>query len=1005
MAAITPGLASLSARPPTPPKESSNKLANGSDLCHSSILASRPLLDTPDESPSSSAEYPKSSAEDCQKKVGFSPWTDIHRFPLAGSKDSDSDGSIRRLPPSRDCKSLKSILKACNDNTTFAFENEPSIFDQPSLSTMFRSTIQNLATASRTSRIDAYMSLFAYLSAYDDASATPDLSANIVDFTDCIRRDVNAKIGSENSPDIQLVTQALKVLTILIYTPSTASLLPEGFCSFILDRSLSSLEDTSAPKILVAHYMHLLEKQKFSSKIVTAERVARLLTVLAVVTHRIKGNRVVCHRLMIYQRLMRQAKSVMTARVGLWVDPLISGMLSSIKDVRVRAIGFGIEASLQLGTISSVSNTCNEVFNRASPEGKKVIEFLSSRLMDMVDSKEDAVHVPQLWSIVILFLRSRRRQLECWQHIKAWLVIIQRCLNSSEPQVKFQANIAWSRLIFVVNPDCSTSPSMTKMLRQPIMSQLERKGTDKISKHAKQIARSTYCTLLYYAFRPSATHAQLDQYWDLYIAQVLPVSFLASKSDLNHACDIFAALLSSRSKPRIWKHNRANVSGPVKPDELPCIDPKWIRSNAATVTQTYQKLFELSDWTTNKANEAPVLLAWRSFMTAIGTASSKEIKVSMETMNAVAQIVNLIKRLLEKENQQRGSDHADSSDIFLKVNCLMQEAIASIGSIPFLERRMVLTSHNFFEAAGTPSSRSIKDPDTLDSPVTHLLQLLLMYAPSGKVTTSYADLVKTVMHISLQTATIRRTQLSVLCNIARLLSSDIVFDRQASFVFWRILAEATCSSLRLPRHNDPHNASPQYPGQEYREATKILILGIQQRAFDITATWLGLYNCITTSVQEEIGNDGISLLITEPLADIVRTLSSDCDEVLFVLAITLLKDLRWPQSQNSLERAEKLLWGVVHTPQKSKYDAPFGHIFDMANKLLISAYEKTANFTAESIYSYLSCVTIAIGSCPLKYQECILSQIQNGLAVWIEDPDGKMKSTTDAQFLIVSSSK
>ena len=994
----TTALAPLSARPPTPPKESSTKLVNGIDSSIFSNPANRPLLDTPDESPSSSAEYFKASAEKAQKKVGFSPWMQYHKLPMDGSKDSDSDGSVRRQPPSKECKSLKSILKACKDNTTNYSGGESMAFDETSLAAMLRSTAQHLASASRASRVDAYVTLFGCLSAYDDISDKIDECQQVIEITGCIRRDVSASMEPDGSLDTQLVTQALKVLTVFICTPGIANMLPEDFCSFILDRSLSSIEDADSPKILVSHFMHLLEKQRFSLKIMTTERADRLLTALDVVTNRFKSNRIICHRLMIYQRLLTQAKSVMATRVESWMDYLISGMLSAIKDIRVRAIGFGLESALRLGTSSSVSQSCIEFFNRASPEGKPVIDFLSSRLIEMVGSKEDGVHVPQIWSIVILFFRSRRRQLECWEHLKAWLVVIQRCLNSSDPQVKFQANIAWGRLIFSINLDTSTSASMAKMLRQPLVSQLERKATDKSSKQGKQVARSTYCTLLYYAFRPTATPAQLDLYWDLYIAQILPNSFITSKSDINHACEIFAALVSSNPKPKLWNENRANGSGLVKPDELPSIDPKWIRSRAANMLKIYERFLDLADWQTNKEQDNPLFLAWRSLMTAFGAASSKEVKVSMDTMSAVSCVVNLLKRILEKggrqlnpqDNQNQVSDGAESDEPYDKFRCLLQEAVAKIGSIPFLERRLVLTSQNSFEAAETPSSRLIRDSGSLNSSAMHLSKILLAPVQSNRSLTAYVSAVRFVMHVSLQSANSRQAQVGALRNMSRLLSTDYVVDKQASLVFWGLLADATCSSLKSPPQIDPHNADSYHPGQDYREAVKILELGIQRNTIEMIPPWLELYDCVTSCLQEEVGDDGVLLLVTEQLAGVIQSCSSVYNEALLIFAATLRNGASWPKSHRSMERARRILWGATSITNKSKPEFPLESLSSMLNAMLGLTYKSSAALVGTGIQTLLSSVLQWMSTCPPEHQECLLQRVQQGLAPWIQDPDEQM---------------
>ena len=998
MGPFKPGLTPLAARPPTPPKESSSKLANSNDSSVNSSLINRPLLDTPDESPSSSAEYLKSSSDRSQKKVGFSPWTEFHKASLPGSKDSDSEGSVRRLPPSKECKSLKSILKACKDNTTRGFEDEPLAFDPTSLVAMLRTACQTLNKAPRRTRTEIYTNLLACLGVQDAVPESTDLSGQVNELAKYLRRDVSVTDGLDGCLDIQLTTQVLKVITVLISIPNTASSLPEDFCSFMFDLSLLTIEDQASSKTIVTHYMHLLEKQNFPSKLLTSERANRLITALDSVTDRVKGNRIICHRLMIYQRLLVQAKSVMAVRVASWIDHLISGMLSSIKDVRIRAIGFGMEAGLQLGTHNLVSQACIEFFNRSSPEGKRVIDFLSTRLGEMVGSKEERSHVPQIWSTVTLFFRSRRRQLECWEHVKIWLGVIQKCLNSSDPQTKLEANIAWSRLIFVINLDSSTSSSMAKLLRQPLVPQLERKSRDKVSRSAKQIARSTYYTLLYYAFRPGATHAQLDQFWDLYIAQILPTSFMKSQSDSNQACDILTALLSSSGKPRVWDQNRANMSGSVKLNELPCIDSKWIRSRVSSIIQIFEKLVVSADWHSGHDQEPSLLLAWRSFMSALGAASNMEVKVSMETMNAVTQILNFLKRFLESRKPQvqehdnqppeSGQDNTDSH--FDQVKCLIQEAVSKIGGIPFLERRVILTSHDDFQAAETPSSRSIKDNDSLNSPATHILNLLLVHAPQKPITNAYYDAVQTVIHVYLQFSTTKRTQLAALRNLARLLSSDSNFSRQASTASWSLLADAAGICMTTARSSEIHSGTPYHLGHEYKDAEKILEFGIQLHSDDIAPHWVKLYERVVSGLRNDVGDDGIALILTEPLADVVYNHSSTCDESLLVIASKLLDGHRWPQSQLAMERAHKLLWGVSYTSLKGKLDVSSHSLSQMAGTLLGNAHDFIHIVSDPSMCTFLSSISSSITSCAPDQIESVLIQMQSGLTSLVGHADERM---------------
>lgn len=996
MASFAPGLAPISARPSTPPKENTAKASpsNGFGTTSTSHI----LLDTPDESPSSSAEYFKDSAGKAEKKVGFTLLgTKYHRFPVGGH-ESDSDGQIRQLPRSRDCKSTKSILKACTDNAGDLSRNGLLAFDNNNLPAMLRSTTQHLTSASRSSRLDAYSTLLACLSAYDEVPEAQELAKHAAEITGYIRRDVTAKNEGDESLDIQLATQALKLITVFLGTPSIAGMLPDEFCSFILERSIWSLEDEGSPKILVSHYMHLLEKQKLALKYMTIDRVNRLLSTLNTVTARVKGNRVVVHRLMIYQRLLGQAKPLMVSRVGSWIDHLVSGMLSTTKDIRARAIAFGVDASLQLGTTSSVSQACVEVFNRASADGTKVVDLLSSRLIEMATSKEDGVHVPQIWSVAILFLRSRRRQLESWEYLKAWLIVIQRCFNSSDGQTKLQANIAWKRLIFAIDLDTSTSNSVAKMLRQPIVSQLERKASDKNPKLAKQIARSSYCTLLYYALRPTATHAQLDQYWDLYVSQILPSCFTANKNDTNHACDILSALFSGNGKPKIWEENRANSGPPVGPEDLPCLDPKWIRLRAAKIVQVFDKLFDTADWQLSQDGDAPIVLAWRSFALALGNAGGKEVKVSMDAMNAVAHIINEIKLLLERSNSKLAKERnalpidiaskADQFETFEKIKILVTEIVAKVGNIPFLERRLIRTSQDSFEAAETPSSRSSRDSGSLHSPVTHLLNLLLTNVQHVFFATSYTGALKTVLNISLQSATFRWTQLGILRNLGRLITSDGARQKEADFLFWRVLAEGTSSVLKQPRQNETHNDSPQYPGHEFREAVKILELGVQLRFNRDGSAWRELYAHIIDALRKDVGNEAVGLVIIEPLAGFICKDDRMCDDFVLAAAALMLEAVHWPQSPQMMERTQHRLWGVTRVAPKVTPQDPFDKLYSMVDVLLSSTYDSLEMLPSATVMRFISATTKVIASCPPEIIAIVLVRTQHGLASWIEDAKG-----------------
>lgn len=983
-------------RPPTPPRESSAKLLDESILLNNAIDGR--LLDTPDESPSSSAELSKDTLERAGKKVGFSGWTKYHKPPDARSKGYDSD-DLRPLPPSRDCKSTKSILKCPASNASTETSNDHRAWDNSSFPAMLRSASLHLASDDRASRLDAYSTLVACLSTYEDLPDPQALVNKIPEFTGYIRRDVAASMGEDNSPDTQLITQALKLLTTFLLPPKTATALPEDFCIAITERSLSSIESDSSPKIVVCSYMHLLERQRFPLKIMTQDRVIRILRALDGVTARTKGNRVICHRLMIYQRLLTQARSIMISHVGCWINNLIAAMLSTIKDLRARAIAFGVEAGSHLGTVSSISQACIDVFNRESSEGKKVVEILTARLLEMTSSKDDAIHVPQIWSVIVILLRGNRHQIERWDHFKAWLVVIQRCFNASDVQVKYQAMIAWDHLVFAVNIEPLTSPSMAKMLKQPIASQLERKSSEKTWKLGKQVARSSYCTLLYYSLRPSASYAQLDQYWELYVEEMLPRCFAASQVDIHHACNILAALLSSSGPPKAWDEKKAIARGPVNADDLPCLDPKWCRSRAAKILRIFDKLFDAAGWQPDGVHEAPIVLAWRSFVSALGLASSKEIKVSIESMTAMAHIMNQIQQLLLRPKSEAHS----TQQVYMKIDCMIGEAVGKLGSIPFLENRLILTHTQAYEAATeTPSNRPKIEPKLQTSPATHLLRLLLS-VQRGHGSIEYANAIKSVVALNIQSLSSRRSQIGTLRDLARLLSAeDSVVALPARCVLWQSLAEASVSTLKLPSASDNTSASPVYLGHEYRDVIKILEVGLQQHSSSLISTWQQLFERINQVIEKEFGAAGVALLVTEPLAgSICQEIANKCDEFVTKTAVTVFASVLWPQSQQQLEKVRTQLWGMKQFPHKLTPFEPFDRLYTMLNAVLDTIYSYPEQFSSETMISVLTSVDRLLKSCTPSLRTSCLSRIQQGLATWLEDSKGRMASTVNGAYFKV----
>ncbi|KAL8721271.1 MAG: hypothetical protein Q9225_002013 [Loekoesia sp. 1 TL-2023] len=988
MVNVSHGSAPVLTRPPTPPKENiedSAKLPIGST--YQGTLGQHILLDTPEESPSSSSEYFDGPGGKLPKRVVFSPWTSYHKPLLPGGKTAMLEGKLRPLPPSKECiASNKSILKVSTNNSSPLFDVSQQLVLDPNetVAVMLRSVNQHLNSASRDSRLDSYRTLLGYLSAYEEVPGSQSLIENLTGFLEYIQRDIFAKQPASGNADVELASHALKVLSTVLYTEGLRDAVPHEFCTFIAEQAVSSIESQETPKVMLDHYMQLLARQKLPPKVINSEKANRILSALNGLEARVKGNRVVGLKLMIYQRLLVQAKSLMVPRAEGWLEFLICSMSSSIKDIRSRAIAFGTDAAIALGTTNAISQSCLDILDRDTPSGPKVVDCLGARMLELLHVKNEGFHVPQIWSVIVLFLRSRRRQIERWDHFKGWLGIMERAFNSSDAKVKLQANITWNKLVSVINLDTSTTASLIRVLRQPIASQLERKNSDNNLKHAKQLARSTYCNLLYYSFCPGVTHEQLDLFWDAFVAPILSIRPSMTKSDLDFSCEVLSALFSS-SQPKVWDQNRAHQLSPMKPEELPCLDPKWIRFRVAKI------ICLLEDWLLHSSlaqsedvQKTPFFKAWQGFVKAIGDAASKEVKVSMETMTAVAHIISSLSRYW---NQKCKVPEAIPCQLDFFV-CLIHETVVKVGFRPFAEKRLLQSSGNSFEATETPTSRMGRPRGSLSSPITFMLETVVNASYFSDPSGTYSKAIQTLLDIALRVTNGRRAHLTLL----RQLAIDILPGRSGNAAcrhfFWRCLAKETTQALSLPQAELRVDGSPQYPGNDYKDAIRLLELAIREFSTDTYSDWKMLSETVLDKIQDETCQEGIPLVYTEPLSKVIHeqgpeTVSDD----LLRCSTYVLDHTPWPQSRQALERAQKLLWGPRSVPRGGALLDPFDHLYSLIERLLTTTYSRLQSFSDDVVAALISGSKSFLLSCPLSLRAVCLKRMQLGLAVWIEDAD------------------
>ena len=678
------------------------------------------------------------------KRVEWSPWTHYHRAPsFETTRNPPMCDTVKPLPPSRERPSSKSILKP---SCTLTHTTPPSHGDgltstgPETFAAMLESIVQQLAGGARCGRIDAYRTLVGSTKYFQEMVGTALLKEEMGRFQRFLRRDLLCNVSAEREPDIQLVLHALKFLMILTWTPSLATLLNDGFTSVVLSQALSAIKRPETPKVLVTHYMHMLGYQSFGPRVVTMDRSFELITALDAIEIRFRGNRVLSGRLLIYEKLIRQARMPMLCRATQWIRPLFSGLLSNVAEIRSRAISLGIQASLELGDSPLMANALIELFVHTLPTGQSFAEYIEKRLKEMTFRKSEGTCAAQIWSIPIMMLRGG--ELKRWDGFKSWLLVLQRCFNSNDLATKLQANIAWTRLIYALNLDDCTDPKLIRILRQPIRGQLRRKSSDLQRGPSRQMALSILCCLLYYALRPAANHQQYNLYWEEYVEQCVNELVLRNPIDTSFGCRILNGLFAG-PQSGCWTANRANENGSIKPEELPKMDPKWIRSNTSKILRVVEVALGTASWTESAGATADVKRMWQSFVMALAEAGSKEVTISHDHIDAIAALLDFFGRVWHQDYPAMGVvGELDQTEFHTRFGFLVQTALEALGGHCFTESLVIRDKNS---ALYHRSSDHSCDHDAPMSPAVHLFRLFDAKPDTSAGTNAFYDMIKSIL--------------------------------------------------------------------------------------------------------------------------------------------------------------------------------------------------------------------------------------------------------------------
>ncbi|KAK0746406.1 Rap1-interacting factor 1 N terminal-domain-containing protein [Schizothecium vesticola] len=967
-------LDSLPPRPPTPPRETHHEPSIAPRHVVDA-LDPRPNVHTPPgiHSPGDSITT-NSTTRRSRKKVEFSAKAEYKDPPAHLEGDAKAQHPTPVSLPRSASKPVKSILKvthhapnplSANGDATDSFASDVN------LAAMLESTIQQLAGGDRETKMDAYMMLTRACKASNNLPDRVALQEKMGLFTQFMQRDIVWK-SQEGSADVSLENRALTLLIAFLGFPAIASMINTDFGVFIIDHSIRSFENPSVPKEALRHLMRVVALQNFSPKVMTSDRVGRLIASLHGIQEHVTGKTIVMSRIQIYRKLLSQSKGLMIVHSE-WLSDLFMDMLSNVRDIRSAAIALGLEAAFSVGHEKQLSRKVMEVFNHEIDE-KLYIEHYREKLHAMSSDKNESSTVPEIWSVVILLLRI---SLSKWEGCMPWLHIVQACFNSHDFATKINANRAWSRLVYLMHTE-GTLAKHIPTFTTPFISQLKRKG--KMTDDLRRAIFGGICNLFYYAFQPNANPAALDKCWDSSVKPVI-TALLDTKSEaaadnMRRASLMLTTFFDCKTLRR-WKADRIVDNSPVKSEELPPLDSKWVRSNAAKVLGTVGPILE-QDFLHLAYNDSPTYKLWEALVFTVASAGSKEIKVSKETTGFLTEAFNLLQKIWKTGLPLSDGPQPDARQFLLAAKAFLEIMVKSLGTLPFTDK---------------PG----KNQGLVKAPLYMLFAQLSTLPPGIPDDEAFADFFGSVF-ASFFTSKGEKARM----DLAQELLAVVPMETPRPYGPWLLVAGRISAWLgsNQASHQSTASGSDAPVGHHYRDIVKVLERGIRSTPQLPWQHWEVLFYALFERARDEAGDAGFAIVCVEPLAKVLleHVTTETHGSVGMRCATELLSVATQPRDRQAVDAAKRRLWGTVLAgPRSSSFDT-FDYLYKVANEVLKRLYDHYDAENTDSAVNILKEVGGFLDRCNRQLFLRSLLALQDGFLPWIHDEKRKLGGLNSPVF-------
>jgi len=418
-------------------------------------------------------------------------------------------------------------------------------------------------------------------------------------------------------------------------------------------------------------------------------------------------------------------------------------------------------------------------------------------------------------------------------------------------------------------------------------------------------------------------------------------------------------------------------------------------------------------WVSKDANlEADTTL--RSILHSLAEAGSQEVKTSNELKEAVALLMNMLKRLWD--GCATPPADVEATVFYETFGRLVNIAVECLGASLFAEDVLTTSNEDSVEAALTPSNRSSKHHRAPRSSFVFLFGFLYNPPPALHNAAATSDgLSNTLLTLLMSAKPTSASQIDLITRSLDVWSSTYAADAAdvQSGRLWADVANQTVVALRR-NDNASNNDESQTLGNELRNCMRILQHGLSYISSSPKAMSgaLSLYDALHRVSKQRAGTAGAVIAVVEPLAKSLNEEVGLKMTTKLELAIHMIETISWPRARQEFDHARKALWGVALAPHKANSFDPFDHLYRLIVGTLTESYNGLLDMEAEDrgkINRFLGATSKFLSNCPLSHVVIATRRTQDGLMTWLEDRHRDAFATpalaSQVRFMPISASR